>query len=485
MTVRSLAALTLILIVAGCASNASRLARQAPPEPREMRAAWVATVANIDWPSSRDLSVEQQQREAIAILDEAKRLHLNAIIFQVRPAADALYASQYEPWSVYLTGAAGAAPEPFYDPLQFWVEQAHARGLELHAWFNPYRARHPSDRSEKPANAVATLRPDLVRVYGEYEWLDPGEPEAADHSIRVMLDVVQRYDVDGIHIDDYFYPYPIGDQAFPDDASWQKYVAGGGTLSRDDWRRDNIDRFVKRMYVETKRLKPHVRVGISPFGIWQPGHPAGIQGFNAREKLYADAKLWLNEGWVDYFTPQLYWPIAPPAQSYTALLDWWIAENPRGRHIWPGHAAYRVTDARRGWTTQELLDQIQATRDRPGAGGDVHFSFKALQNNVGGVADALLAGPYAAPALPPATPWLGGRAPATPRLEASADGARVRLPRGDAPWLWAVHRRVNGQWTFDVVPGRAETLPRDGADAMVVSAVNELGVASRRAAIAF
>jgi uncharacterized lipoprotein YddW (UPF0748 family) len=201
----------------------------------------VASVANIDWPSKKNLSVPEQKSELLAILDRARELRLNAVMFQVRPACDALYASRIEPWSEYLTGTMGRAPEPFYDPLTFAIEEAHKRGLELHAWFNPYRARHFSAESPAPASHITKNRPQLVRAYGKYLWLDPGEKEVQDYSLSVVMDVVRRYDVDGIHFDDYFYPYkekgPSGDDLdFPDGASWERFGAGG-KLSRDDWRR--------------------------------------------------------------------------------------------------------------------------------------------------------------------------------------------------------------------------------------------------------
>jgi len=298
-----------------------------PPAPlREFRAAWIATVGNIDWPSRKTLSTQEQKAELLAILDRAAQLKLNALIFQVRPACDALYASRIEPWSEYLTSTMGQPPEPFYDPLDFAVEEAHKRGLELHAWFNPYRARLLAAGSPAAPNHVSKTRPQLVRQYGKYLWLDPGERAVQDYSLSVIMDVVNRYDVDGIHFDDYFYPYKEKDAEgkeldFPDDASWRRFGAGG-KLSRDDWRRENVNLFIERVYKSIKAAKPWVKFGISPFGIWRPGNPPQIKGFDAFAELYADSRKWLANGWVDYFAPQLYWPIDPPDQSFPVLLRW-------------------------------------------------------------------------------------------------------------------------------------------------------------------
>jgi uncharacterized lipoprotein YddW (UPF0748 family) len=272
-----------------------------PPVAREFRGVWVASVANIDWPSKPGLSAFEQQSELLAILDRAKALRLNAVMLQVRPAGDALYASPYEPWSAYLTGLEGRAPEPYYDPLTFAVAAAHERGLELHAWFNPYRARHASAFSPSAKTHISEAHPELVRRYGKYLWMDPGEPKVLQQSLRVILDVVKRYDVDGIHIDDYFYPYPeVGADSvevpFPDSSSYRAYRARGGRLARNDWRRHNVDTLVQLLYARTKALKPWVKVGISPFGIWRPGYPAQIKGFDSYDKLYGDSRRWLREG---------------------------------------------------------------------------------------------------------------------------------------------------------------------------------------------
>lgn len=468
------------------------------PEPqREFRGVWVATVDNIDWPSRPGLPVEQQKAELTAILDRAAALRLNAIIFQVRPACDALYASRLEPWSEFLTGRMGQAPTPVYDPLAFAVEESHRRGLELHAWFNPYRARHPAGKSEISADHISKTHPELVRQYGKFLWLDPGEKEVQEHSLAVIRDVVRRYDVDGVHIDDYFYPYKEKDAAgkilpFPDDPSWAGYVRSGGKLSRDDWRRENVNQFIRRMYRTVKTEKPWVKVGISPFGIWRPGDPPQIQGFDQYAELYADARKWVIEGWLDYASPQLYWPIAQTPQSYPILLRWWVEQNKKDRHLWPGNFTSRVeTGATPLWPASEVTGQIYVTRGQPGATGNIHFSMKSLMRNSAGISDLLSTTAYAAPALVPASTWLDDRPPATPtaevRQDAGAAGARLTWEpaAGEEAWLWVVQQRSGGQWKTEVLPGaRRETRLEDaGADRFAVRAVDRCGNASRPAVV--
>ena len=370
----------------------------------ELRGVWIATVDNIDWPSRRDLTVEQQKRELIAIFDRAASLGLNAVFLQVRPMADAIYPAPGSPWSEYLTGAMGRPPEPAYDPLAFAIEEAHARGLALHAWFNPFRARHPSSASPLAAPHLAVRRPELVRTYGKHLWLDPGDPEARAEVLAAVLDVVRRYDVDGVHMDDYFYPYPEDDQPFPDDATWGRYR---GRLGRDDWRRKNIDDFVRTLYTSVKAIRPDVQVGISPFGIWRPGHPPQIRGFDAYARLYADARLWLHRGWLDYLAPQLYWPIDRREQSFPVLLRWWMSQNPRGRGIVAGMSVSRVT---RTFTAEEIARQIELTR-RARANGFILFSARALMEDRGGVNAAIAR----ALGTPPPSHDRGGLKPALHR----------------------------------------------------------------------
>ena len=495
MLVRTDLCCLLLVILAAVAEAQTPQARaddRAPELPREFRGAWVASVANIDWPSRPGLPTERQQAELLVLLDRAVQLRLNAVVLQVRPAADALYASELEPWSEYLTGEMGRPPVPFYDPLAFAVEEAHRRGLELHAWFNPFRARHSSARSPISPDHLSRTRPGLVKQYGRSLWMDPGEADVRRHSLRVIMDVVRRYDIDGVHIDDYFYPYRERDAlgralAFPDDASWDRYRRAGGRLGREDWRRNNVDLFVEALYTTLKREKPLVRFGISPFGIWRPGYPAGITGLDAYTELYADSRKWVRNGWVDYFVPQLYWPLAQQAQSYPLLLEWWVAQNLKGRHLWPGNFTSRVDTGAAGWHPAEIVSQIEATRAQAGASGNIHFSMRPLLLDRQGIATALESGPYRSPALVPASPWLDRRAPGRPtvRLDAQIPSGRAfRLyltpAAGERPWLWALQIRTDGQWTTEIVPGWERTVvvgaPNSQLpDRVVITAIDRAG----------
>ncbi|WP_426209529.1 glycoside hydrolase family 10 protein [Massilia sp. TWP1-3-3] len=474
----------------------------APPAPREFRAAWVSTVANIDWPSKSNLSALQQQAEAIAILDRAKALNLNAIVLQVRPGADAIYASDIEPWSEYLSGAQGKAPQPWYDPLKFWVAQAHARGLELHAWFNPYRARHATAKSPVAPNHISRTSPQAVKSYGRFLWMDPAEEAASKQTLAVILDVVKRYDIDGVHIDDYFYPYPIeqgsegaleggggkGELDFPDQPAWQRYIGGGGTLARADWRRQNVNQLIEALYKGIHAEKSWVRFGISPFGIGKPERrPSGIVGFSQYDRLYADAELWLENGWLDYFSPQLYWPVSQTAQAYGTLLDYWLAQNRHARHVWPGLFTSRIGASSKAFTADEIVRQIGVTRSRPNATGHVHFSMAALMDNRQGIGDQLKAGQYAGQALVPATPWLRTEPATVPGVLVRRAGAAVslRLAAGKGTAHYAIWSRQGGTWRFAAAPASQTewNAPAD-ADAFVVSAVDRLGNESARVSLA-
>jgi uncharacterized lipoprotein YddW (UPF0748 family) len=453
--------------------------KSVPPPPREFRAAWIATVANIDWPSKPGLPVAQQKAELVALIDRAAQLHFNAIFFQVRSVADAIYPSTLEPWSEYLTGLQGRAPEPFYDPLALALAEAHKKGLELQVWFNPFRAAHPESKSPPAANHVTRTHPELIRRYGSQTVMDPGEPETQTRSLAAIMDVVNRYDVDGVVIDDYFYPYPEKNRAgqdldFPDDASWRKYGLATG-MTRPEWRRENVNRFVHKLAVAIKTAKPRLQFGVSPFGIWRPGNPAPIRGMDAYDKIFADARKWLMDGWVDYLSPQLYWTISSPQQGFPLLFEWWRGQNIHGRHIWPGLADF---SAGTKFSMDEIPRQLQMIRQRndPGA---VHYHLRSILEN-----PALAAGIavlYGQAVLPPASPWIDAVPPLTPKLtvDTGEKSAHVRwqIDGGKPVNWWVVQGHVNGAWNCRVLPAAQMDCYLDGAmpDAIAVRAADRLG----------
>lgn len=430
------------------------LKREGPHVPREFRAAWIATVANINWPSKPGLSPKEQQQEAIKLLDLLKANNFNAVIFQVRPQADALYESELEPWSYFLTGEQGKAPEPFYDPLHFWIEAAHDRGLELHAWLNPYRAHHSSGKviSEK---SIIKTHPELVlKLANGMYWMDPALEGTKEISTAVVMDLVKRYDLDGIHFDDYFYPYDSYNNGkdFPDDKSWNTYKSAGGELSRGDWRRENVNSFIKNIYEEIKAEKPEVKFGLSPFGIWRPGYPKSIAGYDQYDKLYADAKLWLNEGWIDYFTPQLYWTTNKLEQSFPVLLGWWEEENYQARHLWPGINAGLGGDDK---NIDEVINQIMITRGMlPQSPGVVFWSIAPVVNYPN-LTKAVLEGPYRKQALVPASPWLDDTAPAAPVVVPEPNGEVIKLtwvPGDDQEvFKWVAYFKHGDTWNYKIL----------------------------------
>jgi uncharacterized protein YbbC (DUF1343 family)/uncharacterized lipoprotein YddW (UPF0748 family) len=446
-----------LVIITRCASTRQTVngdpSGLTPSAEREFRAAWVATVANVNWPSKPGLPVEQQKNEAIELLDLLRKNNFNAVIFQVRPQCDALYPSDLEPWSYYLTGVQGMAPEPFYDPLKFWIDEAHARGIELHAWLNPYRAHHVSGGEVTDASIVKKHPELVVKLEKGYWWMEPTKKATQDQTYNVVMDLVRRYDLDGIHFDDYFYPYPEYNNGkdFPDDESWQAYQKSGGKLSRGDWRRESVNTLVKRIYKGIKAEKPWVKFGLSPFGIWRPYNPLSISGFDQYNVLYADARKWLNEGWIDYYSPQLYWQINQLPQSFPLLLGWWNDENLKGRHLWPGISLSIQPTTK---LIDETINQIMVARGMlPRSPGVVHWSIGSLAYSPG-LASAISDGPYKRSALVPSSPWLDKKPPAKPGVDISLSKATLKIVWNNNNLndisRYVVYYKYGTQWNYDI-----------------------------------
>lgn len=387
---------------------------------REFRAVWVATVNNIDWPSKPGLSAEQQKKEAIALLDLHSRNGMNAIIMQIRPASDAFYQSDLEPWSRYLTGTSGKAPVPFYDPLRFWIDQCHSRNMEFHAWLNPFRVAQ--NASEPLAgNHIAFKHPEWIVNYGGKLYFDPGLPQTREFLVKVVKDIVARYDVDAIHFDDYFYPYPLKED-FPDQNSFAQYSRGFLADQKSDWRRDNVDQMIRMLSENIKKTKPWVKFGISPFGVWRnkADDPQGSEttaGTTNYDHLHADILKWQKNGWIDYCLPQLYWQIGHPSVDFLTLSKWWAAHSyNRGMYI--GHAVYKLeaNSAVPEWRKpDQLVRQIQVTREIPQLGGSAFYSSVHFNRDLFGFTKSLQEELYSKPALVPAMPWIDNKAPEQPR----------------------------------------------------------------------
>jgi len=371
----------------------------------EFRAVWVATVVNIDWPDYYNDSVAKQKQDLIDLLDNMQQCGMNAIIFQVRPECDALYNSAYEPWSYWLTGEQGDPPSPYYDPLEFAIEEAHKRYMELHAWFNPYRAERSEGRFILDESHVINQHPDWILDFGSLKLLDPGLPMCRDYVTDVIMDVVHNYDIDGVHFDDYFYPY---DGITEEDAqTFVDYPRGFSDIG--DWRRDNVNLLIKQVHDSIKVIKPHVKFGISPFGIWKNGVPEGIIGLDAYNVIYCDAVAWLQRRIIDYLTPQIYWYIGGD-QDYSKLMPWWAAQTD-DRHIYPGHAAYKLDDWAR---PSEMPNQIRLNRQTDDVFGSVYFSAVQIRANHFGFRDSLRHDLYRTPAIIPSMNWLDSIPPNPP-----------------------------------------------------------------------
>lgn len=476
----ALASLPLLVACAGVPERPEPASPAAPAQElvdvghaRELRGLWVTTVANLDWPSKPGLSVQQQQGELTAILDQMEKTGLNAVFFQVRAEGDAVYASELEPWSRALTGQQGQ--DPGWDPLQWLIEEAHGRNIEVHAWFNPYRAGNVG--SSLAADHMARALPKHTYRYNRVLWMDPGAQEVQDRVVEAVLEVVERYDVDGIHFDDYFYPYPDG-TPFPDDRTWRAYVASGGELSRGDWRRQNVNTVIQRVHEGIAARRPWVRFGISPFGIYRPGQPEGVRGLDQYAELYADPVRWIDEGWVDYLAPQLYWPTTASGQPFGRLIDWWSSVAGEGQ-VFSGHALYRLGEP--GWTVDELRRQVGLAREAPRARGQIWFRAANLMGSE--PAKALLRELYAQPALPPPVAARAGQRVKPPVAAPISEGVVLDHPDLDGLRAWAVYEERDGAWTLAQLAPAAEGLLALPPGRYAVSAVARDGVESRGAVV--
>ncbi len=466
---------------AGTASDASTADSAAPitegslvpvSHAREFRAMWVASVYNLTFPSTSSLNAAQLRAELQTIVDTTASVGLNAIVFQIRPESDAVYRSTIEPWSRFLTGTQGR--DPGLDPLDVLVTLAHQRAIEVHAWMNPYRGAADT-RFTTAANSVTrTLSQHAIR-YNNQIVMNPGASEVRAHIVRVVRDVATRYAVDGVHFDDYFYPYPDAmGTAFADDATYMAYRAGGGALSKADWRRDNVNRMISESSTAAREARPSIRFGVSPFGIYRPGMPAGINGLDAYNVISCDPLAWVRAGSVDYLSPQLYWPSTQTAQSYNTLLPWW-AEQTRGRaYIFAGNDITKIGTTA-AWTLDEIRTQIRtsrANRDR-GSLGNVFFQGRQILRDTMGVAAMLRRDFYATPALPP--PVLAARGTVDPPAAMGAMGAITVTHAAPATVrAWTLYRYDPGArtWTLDrIVSASVGSIPTVAAGRWAVAAV--------------
>ncbi len=422
---------------------------------RQVRADWIASVVNIDWPSRPGLSPDQQRAELVALYDQAVDRGLNAVIVQVRPTADTFWPSGLEPWSRYLTGTPGG--DPGYDPLGFAVEAAHARNLEFHAWFNPYRVSMNTDRSQLAPDSPAARHPEWVHAYGGKLYYDPGLPQVRRLTEDVILEVVREYDVDGVHFDDYFYPYPVAGQEFPDAATFAAHGDGFPDTPEGlaDWRRHNTDLLISELDEQVHAAKPWVKFGVSPFAVWRnagtdPEGSATTAGAETYDDLYADTRRWVREEWLDYVAPQVYWNIGFAPADYAALVPWW-SEQVTGTDVqlYIGQATYKVgtsTQAPQWSDPEEMTRHLRFNRDHPQVDGDIYFSAKDVRANRLGHFDLLQAEHYAHPALQPVTAGVPGHRPSpVTRLDAARTADGVTLTWRGAGASYAVYRVAGRQ----------------------------------------
>jgi len=426
--------------------------RAQPPE-RELRGVWMATVLNIDYPQNPTPSAATLQADFRSQLFRLRRAGFNAIFVQVRPAGDAIYPSRYAPWSRWLTGVQGKAPASGFDPLAFMVDEAHAHGIELHAWVNPYRLAMDLDSTKLAPSHLFNTNRDWARTYAGRRYLDPGLPQVREHLGLVIDELVANYDLDGVHFDDYFYPYPKAGEPFPDQETFRQY---GGSRRLDDWRRDNVNTFVAETHRRIKAAKPWVYFGISPFGVWRNKSQDPARGSDTRasvssyDDLFGDALGWAREGTVDYLLPQLYWSMDYVPAGHRILADWWAAHTPPGTDLYVGHAAYKVgNNADVVWDDREELPrQVTYGRGLPAVKGSVYFSSRSVLDDPGGLA-VHMARMYPDMILPPARKAPTAVKPIKVKLFKPKDTDKgkllvwevdKKLPETDLPHYYAIYR---------------------------------------------
>lgn len=454
----------------------SFLISQLSAQPKyEFRGVWVATVDNIDFPSTKFLSSDSQKTEFINLLDMHKRNGMNAVIVQIRPAADAFYPSQYEPWSEFLTGTQGKPPSPYYDPLEFMITETHKRGMEFHAWMNPYRAVFNIYKSSIAPTHITKIHPEWFITYGSNKIFDPGNKDVQKYVCNVVRDVVHRYDVDAIHFDDYFYPYRIKGKEFEDTASYRKY---GNGLDKETWRRSNVDSIIVMLSKTIKEEKPFCKFGISPFGVWRniDKDPEGSNtkaGQTNYDDLYADILLWLKNKWIDYVVPQLYWEIGQKVVGYEVLIDWW-ARHAYGRQLYIGQGIYRAMEARSlAWKNKnELPNQIKLLRQYPQVQGSIFFSSKSFEENPNGWSDTLKNNYYKYPAIVPPMKWIDAAKPVAPVL--SFDSSKVSIYNDEVD-LYFKQDTVNDKVNRYVIYNFADTSQMDFSNPKNITDIIEAG----------
>lgn len=447
---------------------------------REFRGAWIHTVGNQQF---KNMSADSIKKLFISTLDNFERAGVNAVIFQVRPQADAFYISEIELWSRFLSGEQGVAPREIWDPLQFMIEESHKRGMELHAWCNPYRVTS-NDQEQLHPDHLYFKKPEIFKKYGKQLYFDPGEPESVEHTVKVIADIVSRYDVDAIHFDDYFYPYPIAFEEFHDDASFVKYGAKQGFeyWQKGDWRRNNVATLIKELNDTIKAIKPWVRFGISPFGIHRnlkdtpDGSGSKTNGLSNYEQLFADIPHWLNNGWVDYNVPQIYWKIGHPAADYKTLIEWWSAGN-FGRHLYIGQniSTFREPDLENPGRSQ-FRTKMELTRNLPNVHGNVWWPGWTLNSNPNGFTDSLAINYQRSIALVPVYNFLDSIAPEPVSFTRIRGGKlewghNYKISKGDKlqePQFFAIYRFPEGaeiniensNYLFKIVQGNSLILTK-------------------------